>query len=367
MNVPFLDLKAQLPLIREEVEERFSEIITNTAFISGKNVAEFEERFARMHDCTFSVAVASGTAANHLAALCCNIGPGDEVIVPVNTFIATAEGISHTGANPVFVDIDEKTYNINPDLIEDAITSKTKAINPVHLYGQPADMQPIVDIAAKHGLAVLEDAAQAHVASYKEKKVGGIGHAAAWSFYPGKNLGTWGEGGAITTNDEELYEKAKKYRDHGSAKKYYHDMIGYNYRMSEFQAAVLNVKLDYIERWTEQRHKNAHLYNSLLKNIKEVVTPFESSGRYHVYHLYIIRVQKRDGLQTYLKEKGIASGIHYPFPLHMTGAYRHLGYEKGSFPVAERIADEILSLPMYPELIPEQIEAVCDGIRSFYA
>ena len=366
MNVPFIDLKAQLPLIREEVEKRFSEIITNTTFVSGKNVAEFEERFAKMHDCRFAAAVGSGTAANHLAVLCCDIGPGDEVIVPVNTFIATAEGISHTGAKPVFVDIDEKTFNIRPDLIENAITSKTKAINPVHLYGQPADMQAIIDIASKHGVAVIEDAAQAHTASYKNKKVGGIGKAAAWSFYPGKNLGTWGEGGAITTNDEAIYKAAKKYRDHGSEKKYYHDQIGYNYRMSEFQAAVLNVKLDYIEQWTEQRRKNAHLYNSLLQDIDEVIVPYEPEDVYHVYHLYVVRIARREKLQAHLKEKGIASGIHYPFPLHMTGAYRHLGHKKGAFPVAEKLADEILSLPMYPEMTSGQIEIVCEGIRSFY-
>jgi dTDP-4-amino-4,6-dideoxygalactose transaminase len=332
MNVPFLDLKAQLPLIREKIEKRFSEIIDNTAFISGKNVAEFEERFAKMHGCAYSVALSSGTAGNHLAVQCCDIGPGDEVIIPVNTFIATAEGISYTGATPVFVDIDEKTYNINPSLIEAAITPKTKAINPVHLFGQPADMHAIDEIASKHGLLVLEDAAQSHIALYKNKKVGGFGKVTAWSFYPGKNLGTWGEGGAITTNDEEVYTNAKKYRDHGSGKKYYHDLIGYNYRMSEFQAAVLNVKLDYIEQWTEQRRKNANLYHSLLKGINEVVTPFESDDCYHVFHLYVVRVPNREELQSYLKERGIASGIHYPFPLHLTGAYRHLGYKKGRFP-----------------------------------
>ena len=220
--------------------------------------------------------------------------------------------------------------------------------------------------AYKHGLTILEDAAQAQIASYKDKEVRRFGTAVAWSFYPGKNFGTWGEGEAITTNNEEVYEKARKYRDHGSIKKYYHDMIGYNYRMSEFQAAVLNVKLDHIERWTEQRRKNAHLYSTLLKDVEQITTPFESPDRYHVYHLYILRGQKRDELQTYLKDKGITSGIHYPFPLHMTGAYRYLGYEEGSFPVAEKIANEILSLPMYPELTQEQVETVCDGIRSFY-
>ncbi len=366
MQVPFIDLKAQLPVIREKIENRFSEIITNTAFISGKNVAEFEERFAKMHNCSYTVALASGTAGNHLAAQCCEIGAGDEVIMPVNTFIATAEGVSYTGAKPVFVDVDEKTYNINPGLIEDAITPATKAINAVHLYGQPAAMQEIGAIASRHGLIVLEDAAQAHIASYREMKVGNFGKVTAWSFYPGKNLGTWGEGGALTTNEEAIYNDAKKYRDHGSGKKYYHDMIGFNYRMSEFQAAVLNVKLDYIEHWTEQRRNNARLYNTMLQGVDEVITPYESDNCCHVYHLYVVRMPKREQLQSYLKEKGIASGIHYPFPLHLTGAYRHLGYKKGSFPVAEKLAEEIVSLPMYPELSEEQIEIVCEAIRSFY-
>jgi dTDP-4-amino-4,6-dideoxygalactose transaminase len=366
MQVPFIDLKAQLPLIREGIENRFAAIIDNTAFISGRNVTEFEERFARMHESSYAVALGSGTAANHLAALCCGIGPGDEVIVPVNTFIATAEGISHTGATPVFVDVDEKTYNMNPRLIEDAITSNTKAINPVHLYGQSADMNAIDSIASKHGLSILEDAAQAHIASYKNKKVGNLGIATAWSFYPGKNLGTWGEGGAITTNDETIYAAAKKYRDHGSEKKYYHDLIGYNYRMSEFQAAVLNVKLEFIEQWTEQRRNNASLYNSLLKDVSEVITPYESNDCYHVFHLYVIRVPRREELQAFLKERGIASGIHYPFPLHLTGAYEHLGYTKGDFPIAEKIAGEIVSLPMYPEMSKDQVEAVCRAIHDFF-
>ncbi len=366
MQVPFIDLKAQLPEIRKNIESRFSEIITNTAFISGRNVAEFEKRFARMHNCRYTVALASGTAGNHLAAQCCGIGSGDEVIMPVNTFIATAEGISYTDAKPVFVDVDEKTCNIDAGLIEDAITPATRAINVVHLYGQPAAMQKIDEIASKHRLLVLEDAAQAHLASYRDTKVGNFSKAAAWSFYPGKNLGTWGEGGAITTNDEAIYNDAKKYRDHGSGQKYYHDMIGYNYRMSEFQAAVLNVKLDFIERWTEQRRNNARLYTELLKDVDEVITPYEADECYHVYHLYVVRAPERNRLQSYLKDKGIASGIHYPLPLHLTGAYKHLGYEKGSFPVAEKLAEEIVSLPMYPELTKEKIEMVCEAIRSFY-
>jgi dTDP-4-amino-4,6-dideoxygalactose transaminase len=295
-----------------------------------------------------------------------DIGQGDEVILPVNTFIATAEGISHAGAKPVFIDINEHTYNIDISRIEEAINQKTKAINPVHLFGQPSDMDPIIEVANAHNLTVIEDAAQAHLAEYKDKKVGGFGTIASWSFYPGKNLGAWGEAGAVTTNSEELYRKTKKFRDHGSDKKYHHDIIGHNYRMSELQAAVLTVKMKYIKKWTEKRRCNAQKYNERLKDLKNVIIPFESPNCKHVYHLYVIRVEKRDKLQSYLDKKGISTGIHYPFPLHLTAAYKYLDYNKSDFPVAEKIADEILSLPMYPELIETQIDYICESIRKFY-
>jgi len=366
MKVPFLDLKAQLPQIREEIEERFSRIIDNTAFVCGREVLEFEETFAKVHDVKYAVGLSSGTDGNHLAMLCCGIGEADEVIVPVYTFIATAEAISYTGAKPLFVDVDERTFNIDVNKIEKRINERIKAINPVHLFGQPAGLKPIKELAEKHNLFVIEDAAQAHLAEYHHKQVGGIGNIASWSFYPGKNLGAWGEAGAITTNNEEMYIKSKKMRDHGSGKKYYHDLIGYNYRMSEFQAAVLNVKMKYIEDWTEMRRNNAERYNASLGDIEQVITPTELDGVKHVYHLYVLRVKRRDELQIFLNENGIGTGMHYPFPLHLTRAYSHLGYEKGDFPVAEKLANEILSLPMYPELTEEQIEYVYEKIKAFY-
>jgi len=365
VNVPFLDLKAQLPKVKSEIEGRFSKIINNTAFVCGKEVQEFEESFSKLHKVKYTVGLSSGTDGNHIAMLCCDIGKGDEVIVPVNTFIATAEAISHSGATPVFVDVDEKTFNIDVNKIEKKITPRTKAINVVHLFGQPADLQPIREITENNNLFVIEDAAQAHLAEYYGKRVGGIGDTASWSFYPGKNLGAWGEAGAITTNNEEMYLKAKKMRDHGSGKKYYHDLIGHNYRMSEFQAAVLNVKMKHIGEWTEMRRKNAERYNALLDEMK-VITPSELEGVKHVYHLYVVRVKNRDKLQNFLKENGIGTGLHYPIPLHLTQAYAHLGYKKGDFPVAEKLANEILSLPMYPELTKEQIEYVCEKIKAFY-
>jgi len=366
MNVPFLDLKAQLSQVREEIEQRFSRIIDNTAFVCGREVQEFEERFSELHDVQYAVGLSSGTDGNQLALLCCGIGEGDEVIVPVYTFIATAEGISHSKASPVFVEVDEKTFNIDISRIEEKITSRTKAINPVHLFGQPSNMDRIKEVAEKHNILVIEDSAQAHCAEYRGERVGGIGKAASWSFYPGKNLGAWGEAGALTTNDEEIYRKALKLRDHGSEKKYFHDLIGFNYRMSEFQAAVLNVKMKYIEEWTEKRRLNAYRYNQRLSEIDSVIIPSVLDRVRHVYHLYVIRARERDKLQAYLKENGIGTGLHYPFPLHLTGAYSHLGLKKGDFPMAEKLADEILSLPIYAELTEEQIDYVCGKIKDFY-
>lgn len=366
MEVPFLNLKAQLPRIRREIEERFARVIDNTAFVCGREVQEFEETFSKLHDVKYTVGLSSGTDGNHLALLGCGIGKGDEVILPVNTFIAAAEAISYTGARPVFVDVDEKTFNIDVDKIEEKISPKTKAINPAHLYGQPADLDTVMKIAARYNLWVIEDAAQAHIAEYKNKKVGGIGIIGSWSFYPGKNLGAWGEAGAVTTNKEDLAVKIKKMRDHGSGKKYYHDLIGFNYRMSEFQAAVLNVKMRYIEDWTEKRRKNAEMYNLRLNDIEHVTTPHQGEGSRHVYHLYVIRAADREELQSYLREQGIWTGLHYPIPLHLTEAYSYLEYKKGDFACAEKLADEILSLPMFPELTEEQIDYVAEKIRDFY-
>jgi len=366
MKVPFLDLKAQLPQIRQEIEERFARIIDNTAFVCGREVQEFEERFARLHDVKYCVGLSSGTDGNHLALRCCGISEGDEVIIPVNTFIATAEAVCYTGATLVFVDVDANTFNIDAEKIEEKISEKTKAINPVHLFGQPADMDPILKIAHKYGLIVIEDAAQAHCAAYKDTKVGGIGEVTSWSFYPGKNLGAWGEAGAVMSNDEEKCQQARMMRDHGSPKKYCHDVIGFNYRMSEFQAAVLNVKMKHVEGWTEKRRMNAKRYREGLKDVEQVIVPEEMDGAKHVYHLYVIRAKDRDLLQKCLRENGIASGLHYPVPLHLTEAFSYLGYKKGDFPVAEGLADGILSLPMYPELTEEQIDYVCEEIKDFY-
>ena len=364
MKVPFLDLKAQYPLILLGIKERFARIIDNTAFVCGKEVQEFEKKFAELHDVKYCVGLSSGTAGNHLALLCNGIGREDEIIVPVNTFVAAIEAICYAGAVPVFVDVDINTFNIDVEKIEERITDKTEAINPVHLYGQPADMNSILRIADEYELKVIEDAAQAHCAVHKGRKVGGIGDVASWSFYPGKNLGAWGEAGAITTNDKEIYLKAKMLRDHGSSKKYYHNMIGFNYRMSEFQAAVLNVKMKYIEEWTDMRQENARRYCDGLKDIETIILPSEMNDVEHVYHLYVIRTKERNILQEYLKENDIASGLHYPFPLHMLQAYADFGYKRGDFPVAEQLASEILSLPMFAELSKNQIEYVCRKIKD---
>jgi dTDP-4-amino-4,6-dideoxygalactose transaminase len=366
MKVPFFDLKKQLPLIRPEIEERFSSIIDNTAFVSGSTVGEFQKLFSKLHTVKYTLGISSGTAGNHISVLACNIGFRDEVIVPVNTFIATAEGVSQCGATPIYVDIDEKTYNIDARKIEEAITKRTKAIYPVHLYGQSANMDPILSIAKKYKLQVIEDASQAHLAEYRGKMVGGLSNISSWSFYPGKNLGAWGEAGGITTNDEKLFNYSEKYINHGSSKKYFHDLIGHNYRMSEFQAAVLIEKMKYLNHWTDLRRANAKKYNERLTGTENICIPHESPDCKHVYHLYVIRAKNRTKLISYLNDKGIGTGVHYPFPLHLTDAYKYLDYKKGDFPISERCADEIVSLPMYPELKENEINYVCDSIRSFY-
>lgn len=365
MQVPFLDLKAQLPLVREEIEARFSAIIDNTGFVCGKHVAEFEGLFARAHGAAHAVGLSSGTDANHLAMLCAGVKPGDDVLVPANTFIATAEGVTLAGARPVFTDIEETTFNMDPAAAESAVTGRTRAINPVHLYGCPADIDALEAVAAARGLTVVEDAAQAHLARYKDRPIGGHGHIVSWSFYPGKNLGAWGEGGAVTLPDDASAEFARKYRNHGSAKKYMHDCIGHNYRMSEFQGAVLAVKMGRLEAWTEGRRLNAERYRERLADVAEVVCPTEPAGCRHVYHLFVIRAERRDDLQAHLQDQGVATGLHYPVPLHLTDAYGE-GWRKGQFPVTEKLAGEILSLPMFPELTESQIDYVCDAIRAFY-
>jgi len=367
MKVPFLDLKAQYNSLKDEISVAFQEVMDNTAFAGGKFVAQFEGEFASYCQTDFAIAVNSGTSALWLALLALGIDEGDEVITVPSTFIATAEAISFCGAKPVFVDIDEKLYNMNPELIEAAINERTKAIIPVHLFGQPADMDPILTIAKKYRLYVIEDACQAHGAEYKGKRAGSMGDAGCFSFYPGKNLGAYGEGGAVITNKIEIDEKIRMLRDHGQSKKYYHAMIGWNARMDGFQGAILNVKLKRLAVWNEARRNNAMLYNKLLNDVEGVVIPREADYAKHVYHVYAIRMQNRDELMKFLAEKEISTGIHYPIPVHLQEAYQFLGLGEGSFPVAEKCAKEFVSLPMFPELDDAQIEFTVEQIKQFMA
>ena len=365
MNVPFLDLKVQYESIQDEVAEAVQQVIESCAFAGGPFVERFEKEFATFCGCGSAIGVGSGTEALWLALVALGIGPGDEVITVPNTFIATAEAISFAGARPVFVDIDKRTYNLDPSLIEAAITPQTKAIIPVHLYGQMADMDPIMEIAQAKGLVVIEDACQSHGAEYKGRRAGTIGRAGCFSFYPGKNLGAYGEAGAVTTGDEELAAKIRILRDHGQARKYYHAAIGWNGRMDGIQGAILNKKLHHLEAWTEARRKNAAKYNELLADIAGVTIPAESDSARHVYHLYVVRVQNRDVLIDSLAKKGIQCAIHYPVPVHLQDAYHSLGLAARSFPIAEKYANEIVSLPMFPELTAEQIEYVAYNIADF--
>jgi dTDP-4-amino-4,6-dideoxygalactose transaminase len=365
MKVPFLDLKVQYESIKEEIATAVQEVMNATAFAGGPFVKKFEAEFAQFCQTEQAVGVSSGTSALWLALRALGVSPGDEVITTPNTFIATAEAISFCGATPVFVDVDELSYNLDPALLESAITPRTKAIIPVHLFGQMADMDAIMEIARRHNLYVIEDACQAHGAEYKGRRAGSMGDLGCFSFYPGKNLGAYGEAGAVVTNRKDLADKIRMIRDHGQAKKYYHDVVGWNARMDGIQAAVLNVKLKHIEKWTEMRRQNAMLYNELLKNIEDVITPVEMAGARHVYHLYALRAAERENLIEYLKERDIHCGIHYPVPLHLQQAYRFLGYNKGDFPVAEKSSAEFVSLPMYPELSREQIEFVVSEIKQF--
>ena len=365
MKVPFLDLKAQYASIKDEITVALQQVLDNTAFAGGPFVEKFEKDFASFCQCEHAIGVGSGTEALWAALLSLGVGPGDEVITAPNTFIATAEAISFCGAKPIFIDLDEQTYNLNPILLEDAITPKTKAVIPVHLFGQMADMDPIMEIARAHGLFVIEDACQAHGAEYKGRRAGSIGDVGCFSFYPGKNLGAYGEAGAIVTNNAELADKIRMFRDHGQKKKYYHSMIGWNARMDGFQGAVLSVKLKYIAEWNEARRRNAQLYNKLLAAVDDVIIPMEADYNKHVYHVYAIRTKDRDTLIKTLAEKEIFCGIHYPVPLHLQEAYKFLGRGKGSFLVTERCAEEFISLPMFAELTQGQIERVTNEIKCF--
>jgi dTDP-4-amino-4,6-dideoxygalactose transaminase len=365
MKVNFVDLKAQYQTIKPEIDKAIENVISNTAFILGKAVAEFEEQFASYCGAKHCVGINSGTSALIMALKALDVGEGDEIITTPNTFIATAEAISFAGATPVLVDIEEKNYNLDPAKLEKAITAKTKAIIPVHLYGQPADMDPILEIAKKKGIPVIEDAAQAHGARYKGKKTGGLATGACFSFYPGKNLGAYGEGGAVTTDDESIAQKVRMLRDHGSPKKFYHEFIGNNCRLEGIQGAVLSVKLKHLDKWNDGRRKNADLYRKYLEGTG-VGLPEEMPYAKHVYHVFCVRVKDREKLIDFLKEKGIFTNIHYPIPIHLQKAYSFLGYKKGDFPVTEGCMDEILSLPMFAELTEEEIKYTADCIKEFY-
>jgi len=371
IEVPFLDLKAQYPQIRGEIESKLNDIISDAAFILGKHVEEFEHKFAEAHGVKYCVGVSSGTDALHVALQVLGIGRGDDVIVPVNTFIATAEAVSLVGARPVFVDCEE-FYNIDTEHVRRVLsehgrrnsTHNIKAIIPVHLYGQPADMSELANLASEFDVHIIEDAAQAHLARWDGKRVGSFGALAAFSFYPGKNLGAFGEAGAVITNDESLYLQAKMYRQHGEAQRYHHSIIGHNYRMEAIQGAVLGTKLKYLESWTKRRQEHARLYDRLLAGANGIVVPRVREGAESVYHLYVIQADDRDGLRQYLGDNGIATGLHYPIPLHRQPAYSDICPEE-NFPVADAAADRILSLPMFPELTREQIVNVCDTIGRY--
>jgi dTDP-4-amino-4,6-dideoxygalactose transaminase len=364
MKVPFLDLQAHHAPIREQLDAAIAKVVDCGAFAGGPFVAAFEKEFAGYCGADFALGLGNGTDALWLALLALGVQHGDEVITVPSTFMATAEAISYCGARPVFVDIQEATYTLDVAQLEKAITSKTKAIIPVHLFGQMADMDPILEIAKRHNIPVIEDACQAHGATYKGKKAGTIGAAGAFSFYPGKNLGALGEAGATITSDATLAEKIKVLRDHGQAKKYVHSMIGWNARMDGIQGAVLSVKLKHLEAANAKRRANAALYNELLAGSDDIVTPATGAHNQHVFHVYAVRVNERDRVLQAMADKGICCAIHYPVPVHLQGAYNFLGCGKGSFPVAERCAEQFLSLPMYPELTADQIRAVAAALKE---
>ena len=358
MKVPFLDLKAHHAPLTEEFDRAIREVIESSAFAGGPFVERFEEEFASFCGSSYAIGVGNGTDALWLALLALGIGEGDEVITVPNTFIATAEAITYCKARPVFVDVDPDTFTMNPAELEKSLTKKTKAIIPVHLFGQPADMDSILEFARANGLFVVEDAAQAHGAQYKGQKAGTMGDAGCFSFYPGKNLGAFGEAGAVVTNDPELRKQIQMLRDHGQSRKYYHSTMGWNCRMDGIQAAILSIKLSHLDKANSLRRKHALEYNQAFAGIDEVLTPFEAKYARHVYHVYAIRVQERDAVLRDLQEKGVGCAVHYPVPVHLQEAGRNLGSTKGAFPIAEKLADEFLSLPMFPELTEEQIEYV---------
>lgn len=363
-TIPFSDLKMQNRALKSEILSLWGEILDSAAFVGGAHVQAFEEEFAHACSVEECVAVGSGTDALRFILLAMELNPGDEVITVPNTFIATTEAISQAGGKIVFVDIDPDTSNMDPSKLESAITSKTKGIVPVHLYGQPADMDPILAVAAKHNLWVVEDACQAHLAEYKGRKAGTMGVAGAFSFYTGKNLGACGEAGAVTTRDAKLAQKIRMIRDHGQSEKYYHELEGYNGRCDALQAAALRVKLKHLPEWTAARRRHAELYLELLQDVKGIVVPKTHPDCLNVFHLFVIHSKKRDLIRNGLEQEGITTGLHYPLPLHLQAAYDYMGLRPGAFPVAESRAKELLSLPMYAELEEAQIHRVVNCLRK---
>jgi len=358
MKVPLVNLERQYKTIKGEINRAIRKVLESGQYILGEELENFEREFASYCGARYGVGLASGSDALMLAMRALDIGKGDEVITVPNTFISTVDAIALNGAEPVFVDIDEESYNIDVNRIEEKITKNTRLILPVHLYGQPADMDPILDVAEDNDLYVIEDAAQAHGAEYKGKKVGSLGDIAAFSFYPSKNLGAFGDGGMVVTNNEELADKLKALRNYGQKKKNYHDFIGHNSRLDELQAAALRVKLKYLDEWNDKRRKNVTLYNEILEDIEGIKIPVEKIFSKHVYHLYVIRCRGREGLRRHLLSFGISTGIHYPIPIHLQEAYEYLGYHRGDFLITEKCADEILSLPMFPELSSDEIHEI---------
>ena len=366
MNIPFLSFSSTNAKIRDESLKAFEQVFDKSWYILGDAVSGFEKEYASFNNVDFCIGISNGLDALHLALKSVDIGPGDEVITPSNSFIASALAISYTGATPIFAEPDIQTYNINPDEIEKHITSKTKAIMPVHLYGQACVMDRIMDIARKHDLYIIEDNAQAQGATFKNDKTGSFGEVNATSFYPGKNLGALGDAGAITTNDSILAQKVKMLRNYGSIEKYHHESIGYNMRLDEIQAALLSVKLKFLDSWTKERQQIAGWYDEALKNIDGIILPVTAAACTHVYHLYVIRTKKRDELQDHLKKHSIGSLIHYPIPPHLQKAYENLGYKKGDFPIAEEIASTCLSLPLFPGLTQKEVSFVAETIKNFF-
>lgn len=366
MNIPLVDLHAQYVPLKDEIFAGMEKVFDSMHLFLGENVQALEKDFAQFCGTQFGIGVSDGTAALQILLRALGIGPGDEVITVSHTFIATAEAIVLAGATPVFVDIDGDTCLMDVSQVEDKITPRTKAILPVHLYGQTVDMDPLLQIASCHALKVIEDACQAHGSMYKGRRAGSLGDAAGFSFYYSKNLGAFGEGGFITTNDPEIARKARMIRDHGSERRYYHDLLGFNGRLDEIQAVVLRAKLPHLLENNELRRQHASRYNELLAGLP-VVTPTERPENQHIYHLYVIQAPRRDELQAWLKERGIGTGIHYPVPIHLQNAMGNLGGKKGLFPVTEKIVDQILSLPLYPELTDDAIRTVASSIRDFYS